>query len=543
MHSDPSATFLGKEMGTGVVQGSLNGHSFPSLATTPALPDTATQETSVQQRELLNREDPFGVTTIIGGTNVRICLSIPGNPEPLVHIIKWQALHDQYVASGAGTSSQFRNALEWGYERMAKECIDFIAKKFMGEDASTSDTKQAPPPFNQICAFNYSVAGRVEGDDEFACVFTSNTGIRYDGEQIAVKVGQAIQRQLREKNWPTVPAANVVVMNDAMAGLRGEMLGVDGGLTRGKTVKFYICGTGLGSKMWHIDKPLHEFDESGHTALFNTETEQYRILSGEQIKEVVAPDGGFKIDNPNEVFAEHKLAGPWVAIQFVKKVAPYPKVMNALARQIVKNIIADWEKELKKNPKHLDVEKPDPEKLYQKVLPQLEDDLATMKPKERYLWAINANGDMIKQVNRVLLNPDPLAFFGSDPCDNDFEAQITNSPEDALIVTAGKACKRYFKDLGTFLGADYRAMQARGVAPDAMVLGGGIGELFNRYSEGLRELALKMIHKAAQLPRGTIDFSRMSPEARECTPTYRQVETTYEEQKAAKRSLDLTTLH
>ncbi len=530
-------------MGTGVEHGSLNGHSFPSRATTPTLPYTPTQETSVQQRELLNREDPFGVTTIIGGTNVRICLSIPGNPEPLVHIIKWQALHDQYVASGAGTTSQFRNALEWGYERMAKECIDFIAKKFMGEDASTSDTEQAPPPFNQICAFNYSVAGRVEGEDEFARVFTSNTGIGYDGEQIAVKVGQAIQRQLREKNWPTIPQANVVVMNDAMAGLRGEMLGVDGGLTQGKTVKFYICGTGLGSKTWHIDKPLRDFDESGHTGLFNTETEQYRILHGDQINEVLAPDGGFKIDNPHEVFAEHKLAGPWVAIEFVKKVAPYPKVMSALARQIVKNMIADEEKELQKNPKKLDEKPTDPEKRYQETRAQLENELATMKPIERYLWAINAKGHIVKEVNRVLLNPDPLAFFGSDPCDNDFEAQIANSPEDALIVAAGKACKRYFKDLGIFLGADYRAMQAQGVAPDQMVLGGGIGELFNKYSEGLRELALKMIHKAAKLPKGTIDFSRMSPEARECTTTFRQVETTYEEQKAAKRSLDVTTLH
>lgn len=522
MNSGPFAAFSGKDAGAGVEHGSLNGHSFPSRATLPTLPDTATQETTVERRDLLNREDPLAVTTIIGGTNVRICLSIPGNPEPLVHIIKWQTLHDQYISSGAGTSSQFRNALEWGYERMAKECIDFIASQF--------DTEKAPPPFDQICAFNYSVAGRVEGDDEFARIFTSNTGIRFDGEQIALQMGESVHRQLQEKLWPTVPHANVAVMNDALAGLRGEMLGVNGGLTQGTTVKFYIFGTGVGSMAWRINKPLPAFDESGHRGLFNTDTEQYRVLVGDQIKEIMDADGGFKLDNSNEVFAEHKLAGPWVAIQFVKEVAPKPKVMNALARRIVSNIIEEQRERQKKTGQE---EPPiDPKELYEKIHAGLED-LSTMKPRERYLWAINANGHMVKEVNKILLNPDPLAFFGSDPCDNDFEAQIANSPEDALVVTAGKACKRYFKDIGIFLGADYRAMEAEGVAPDQMVLGGGIGELFNRYSGGLRELALKMIHKAAQLPRGTIDFSRMSPEARECTPAYLKVEATYQERKAA----------
>lgn len=530
MHSDPSATYLGKERGAGVDHGSLNGHALPSRETLAALPVTDTQTTSAERRDLLSREEPLGVTTIIGGTNVRICLSIPGNPEPLVHIIKWQTLHDQYTSSGVGSSSDFLKALEWGYERIAKECIDFIASHF--------DTDKAPPPFHKICAFNYSVAGRVEGDDAFAQIFTSNTGIRFDGEQIALKMEASLLRQLQEKEWPAIPQENVVVMNDALAGLRGEMLGVDGGLSQGKTVKFYICGTGVGSKMWHIDRPLHEFDESGHRGLFNTETEQYRILAGDQIKEVMDSEGGFKIDNTTEVFAEHKLAGPWVAIQFVKEVAPKPKIMHALARRIAANIIKDEQdkkkqrEQDKKEQREQDTKPLDPEEQFKLALAGLQD-LETMKPRERYLWAINANGHMIKAVNRILLNPDPLAFFGSDPCDNDFEAQITNSPDDALVVMAGKACKRYFKDVGIFLGADYRAMEAEGVAPDKMVLGGGIGELFNRYPEGLRELALKMIHKAAQLPRGKIDFSRMSPEARECTPTYLTVETSYQEQKAA----------
>lgn len=513
----------GSPTGSSSTGGTLNGHTFPDRASSTALPTTETRDTSLEQRQLLRREEPLGVTTIIGGTNVRICLSIPGNPEPLVHIIKWQTLHDEYTASETASTGNFRNALEWGYQRMAKECISFIASHF--------DPDEGPPPFERICAFNYSVAGIVEGDNEFARIFTSNTGIRFDGEQIAIKMGDAVERQLREKQWPTIPPANVVVMNDALAGLRGEMLGVDGGLTQGKTVKFYIFGTGVGSMTWHIDKPLYEFDEAGHRGLFNTDTEQYRILIGEQIKEKMDPDGGFKIDKSNEVFAEHKLAGPWVAIQFVKEIAPKPKVMNALARRIVTNILE--ENKDKKDPAGKPLPTADPAELYEKVLEDLEE-LATMKPKERYLWAINANGHMVKAVNKILLNPDPLAFFGSDPCDNDFEAQIANSPEDALVVTAGKACKRYFKDIGTFLGADYRAMQAADVAPDKMVLGGGIGELFNRYPAGLRELALKMIHKAAQLPRGTIDFSRMSPEARECTTTYRQVELTYEEQKATK---------
>ena len=519
MHSDPSATYLGKEMGAGVVNGSLNGHAFPARSSSSSLPSNRTQDASLERRERINREDHLGVTAIIGGTNVRICLSIPGNPEPLVHIIKWQTLHDQYAASHPSSADNFRNALEWGYQRMADECISFIASHF--------DLEEGPPPFDKICAFNYSVAGRVEGDDEFARIFTSNTGIRFDGEQIAVKMGDAVEQQLKEKEWPTIPHTSIVVMNDALAGLRGEMLGADGGLTQVKTGKFYIFGTGVGSMAWHIDKPLLEFDEAGHRGLYNTESEHYRILVGEQIKEIMDAEGGFKLDNPNEVFAEHKLAGPWVAIQFVKEVAPKPKVMNALARRIVNNIIEE-----RKEPKDQDQKPLDPEDLYKEVLVGLED-LSTMKPRERYLWASNANGHMVKAVNKILLNPDPLAFFGSDPCDNDFEAQIANSPEDALVVTAGKACKRYFKDIGIFLGADYRAMEAEGVAPNKMILGGGIGELFNRYPEGLRELALKMIHKAAQLPRGTIDFSRMSPEARECTPTYLKVDATYQEQRAA----------
>ena len=77
-------------------------------------------------------------------------------------------------------------------------------------------------------------------------------------------------------------------------------------------------------------------------------------------------------------------------------------------------------------------------------------------------------------------------------------------------------------------------MAARGVQPDKYILGGGLGEMFNRYNTEDRQDALDIIIEHAKLPPGIFDFSRVSPEARESALSYAATEKAKKERDALK---------
>ena len=72
MSSGPSADLSGEEMGAGVGKTTKEAGAHVPVLSAP-------QETV---RGRLYPDQPFGITVIVGGTNIRACVSLPGASTP-----------------------------------------------------------------------------------------------------------------------------------------------------------------------------------------------------------------------------------------------------------------------------------------------------------------------------------------------------------------------------------------------------------------------------------------------------------------------------
>jgi hypothetical protein len=546
MHSDPSATLSGEERGAGVVNGSLNGQVFPARDIACTLPTPTTQDTSLKgnalkRRERLSREEPFGVTAIIGGTNVRFCISAPqladaatpGVAEPLVSSVKWQELKNHLAPRLTELGINFEDAHHIVLPLLAEKCVSFIASHF--------DKTGEPPPFHNIAAFDFSVAGVVHGEGLDSTISTTNTGLRFSNDQTALQFISSLQNELAKRAWPAIPQENIAVMNDAAAGLLGETIA--GGLQGVKNGLFVIIGTGVGSMGW-TTKPGDagptidlDFNELGHRAVFDSSRRLEVVLNkGDELSAFIEEDGSFKSLELHERYVENVLAGPWCAINFVESFKSKPTVMMKLAETIaranIRKVAEDAQKTAEETEELLTGEpfKEEVGKVHKGLYA-----LANLQSQDRTRWAVSSNSHLVRAVNNFLLNPDPEVVFEHMPCDYRVEEMTNSNPEAALPLLAYSAWKEYCKNIGLFLGKAYSVMSEQGNTPDKIIVGGGIGEMANRYPALLRKVALKLIHEHGNVPNGVVDFSRMSPESRECARTYQLVDEKMAEIRAESR--------
>lgn len=494
--------------------------------------DDKLQHPQGENKILLKREDPFGVTAIIGGTNVRFCISYPDSPEPLSKSFKWEELKAELAPLLKETGTDFGDAHRFAMPLIAKKCMDFIADHYAGEE---------PPPFDKMTAFNFSVAGVVQGQGIDAQVSTTNTGLKFSNESIALSMLTALQTEAIFREWPKIPVDNVAVINDAAAGVYGEVIA--GGLQGVQHGLFVILGTGVGSMGWSNGKLNHDFNELGHRIIFNSADNRSTFLEGDRLKELITKDGSFTDRGSKQRYAENQLAGPWLAIRFAKG-QQEKATMDELAEQVFKVWKEKFERE-SKNPwveiakliadvcKDKEDKLPDvnelakaieknPEMIIDAILIKL-DRLANLSSMTRTRWAANSDSAVIDAVNRFILKPNLVEFFKSDPEKIDLEAAKQTNPKKALRILGALEWKAYFDALGEFLGKAYAAMKAQGTAPEKIILGGGIGEACNKYAPDLRQIALERIHEAAQLEPGVIEFSTISAEMRETAITQRSV--------------------
>ena len=505
MHSDHSATFSGTVNGTGIVE------SMPL-----ALGELKAPERS-QHQTILCREDPFALTIIIGGTNVRFCISRPGNPEPLTFAVKWQELSEKLAPQLESSNVLFGDAHNIVYPILAEQFIGFLKKHF--------DPTLGPLPIENLCALNFSIAGRVFGDERQlpglkrpvhgidAEVSTTNTGLKFSKEKIGRIFYDALKTVVPDLSFPP---DKVLVLNDARAGLEGEKLLQE--LSPDSRVFFEICGTGDGSD---YDEP--GFDEIGHRTIIDRKEKKVSVLAGDEINRLLETDGTFQNLPSHQEYAENLLAGPWVAIRFVKSIEQKPEVMVALANWIEARLLED----ARKNPEDLTK----PILSAEEILLAL-DKLANLEFKDRTRWAIDSNSLLTRKINDLIFQPDHRAISRAMPCNYQVEPLEQTHPEKALILLAWARQKTYFKDRGTIAGKVYRAMAVRGVQPDKYILGGGLGEMFNRYGAEDRQDALDLIIEHAKLPAHIFDFSRVSPEARESALSYQATDKAKEQKDA-----------
>jgi hypothetical protein len=166
--------------------------------------------------------------------------------------------------------------------------------------------------------------------------------------------------------------------------------------------------------------------------------------------------------------------------------------------------------------------------------------LMEFSAKDLTRWAVDSNARLVRCVNDFILRFDAWKFAFTCPCNGSFEAALT--PERRLTNYGFKTWKTYWKDVGHFLATAYEAMEEQGVAPEKIVLGGGIGETYHRFPEALRTAALREIQEHSGLPEGTIEFSAISAEERESAITQAAVNEAAEK-LAERRTLDITTIH
>lgn len=458
----------------------------------------------------ISRDDPFGATAIVGGTNVRLCVSTAGETEPLVYSVKWQDLHAELNETLQRAGISFEDAKSEVFTALAKKFVDEVAKIFP-EDGK-------PPPFDKMCAFNFSVAGPVTGEGFGATVSTSNTGVSLKNEAIALTLMGAINTELQHRRWPTVPLSSTVVMNDATAGLLGELYG--GGLRGCQHGLYVIIGTGVGSMGLVNGHPDPTYSELGHSALitYDTSGKRFVVRNGRDTVSSLGDNGCFKDLPFGQHYLENDLAGPWLAVRFVQKLSKdytFLPVLVALAERIAPFMPGDYKGDLIRDLV----------------------DLGDLPSARRQQWAINSPSGLVKAVNRFLLSPNAEELLEAVPCDWNIAGVCERDPKEGLVLLGIEHWKSYLKDVGHALGEVCRKMSSNGTPPEKIVIGGGIGEVCAAYPPFLKNLALKIIHRHGKLPADTVVFSSMSPEARESAVTSRAVDEAMLMRLAASPSL------
>lgn len=512
MLSDRSADFSGKMNGfdAHAVNGSADHQGRNGALVNGSHHDV----TLPQTRRLLSRENPFAITTMIGGTNLRVCVSHEGSEEPLKEggSIKWQELNRQLEPQLKELQIDFGDAHHIAMPIIAKHYVDFIASQF--------DEDGGPPPFNKVQSCNFSVAGVVRGEGLDATVSTTNTGLRLSNDKIALTLLSAIQNELAARGWPAIPQENISVVNDAAAATYGQVY--LGGLRGAQHGLFIIIGTGVGSMGWSDNSLNPNFDELGHRIIFDTHKKQMLLLEGNEFDEKLEQNGSFKNLPVHQRYAENVLAGPWAAISFVKSFETKPELMGALAEKIAPTL-------RKLNP--------DVEKSLEEIESELYE-LADLQFKNRTRWAVSSNSHLVRAVNDFLMVPDADKVFEYMPCDFGISELTSHDPDKALVLHGFAAWKNYFKNVGLFVGRSYTAMHEKCQAPEKIIIGGGIGEAANRFPPLLRKVALDLIHQFAKIPADTVDFTRISAEAAECALGYVSV-LKAKEQAALRSSIEL----
>jgi|GEM_PF-2665275 len=512
-------------------------------------PSAKTKSRASNSAPTLSPDTPFGITVIVGGTNVRFCISTPHSREPVIESITWMELKQRLNPQLVKLNLEFEHAKDLAFEELGKRLVDFVEDHFPPE---------AIPSFNNIRALNFSVAGPVDGQGLTATVTTTNTGINLKGEALAVGMIEAINAELVARQWPLMQHDVVHVLNDAVAGAYGEYhLGELKGVRVGV---FLIVGTGIGGITLKEGKPRREFSEFGHTIISQTlddGTKRYSILDGQNIFKQLDSSGNF-VDLPKgQNYIENHLAGPWFAINFVRHYnrragdnEPDWKMLKALAEKIVRDMTEDARDKLKEQlvilkrlqdahqtaetqssdqPLEVDALKDANATEQVDLLDLLSDQLLIISEldwRKRQSWAVNSSSLVIKLINQFLLIPKESAVLAAFPCTEANEQwRVKEKAEKVLTVDAYKYWKSYFKDLGATLGALKREMKENDLSPDRIVLGGGIAEACQKHlTPEMKKIALDLIHEHGRLKAGTVVFSTMSPEAREAAITTLSVE-------------------
>lgn len=89
---------------------------------------------------------------------MRFCVSHHASKEPLTNVVTWAQLKQNLEAERPGGYVLFETAHPFVYPKIVDEFVKFLEKQF--------DLEEGPLPIENLCAFNISIAGLVNGDEK-----------------------------------------------------------------------------------------------------------------------------------------------------------------------------------------------------------------------------------------------------------------------------------------------------------------------------------------------------------------------------------------
>jgi len=419
------------------------------------------------------REVPFGITVIIGGTNLRMTLSALQLTAPVDETISWQELLRTIACNEEPSDLTALRAR--AFQEIGRRFVSFI------ENNAAPDPRA--PLFSHLHTIIFSVAGIVDGN----CVSLTNVPLGIVREDIAHEILEAINYELTQRGSERCRPKVVAVVNDAVAGLMGEVQA--GGLQGVRNGAFIILGTGMGGICCVNGAPCVELDELGHRFLVKGGERSVRLLVGDEVAPYLGDTGEFRVPTSDEVYAEHYLAGPWVATRFVKAVADGgSSLVEALAQKMA-------------HPSGISV----------LGIHAGLTELLRLSRDELHLWGQRAPSDIVKCVNQFLFTPsaDELVEAKRNTTSG------TLHPGEIVTLLGYHTWRDYFELLGRCGGVLATALRSKGTPIERIVLGGGIGEACNHYPAIWRKHAYHVLQSTSGLPPGSIAFSPMRAEQRE----------------------------
>ena len=419
------------------------------------------------------RDLPFGITTIVGGTNLRFSLSAPFQNSSIDTAISWQDLLRD--SSLTNTAENLANIKGSAFKDIGRRFVSFI------EANAENDAKG--PPFSQLHTLIFSVAGIVDGN----LVSLTNVPLGIVREDLASEIVCAINQELTQRGFERCDPKVIAVVNDAVAGLMGELKA--GGLQGVKNGGFIILGTGMGGICCINGAPCVALDEMGHRLLVNARERSVRILVGDELAPFLTERNEFVALQGEESYAEHHLAGPWVATRFVKAVSDLgDMVVGSLSRTLA-------------NSHGLSDEH------FRRGLAEIQ----RLPSHELHLWGQRAPSDIVRCVNQFIFTPEAADVINAR---RKLQSGALSAAE-TLATTGYQSWRGYFELLGRCGGAIGGALKKMGHPMERLVLGGGIGEACNHYSQIWKKHAYGVLHSSAALSPGSIIFSPMRAEERE----------------------------
>jgi hypothetical protein len=371
---------------------------------------------------------------------------------------------------------------EGGLDQLRALAFKEIGQRFVSFIERHSMPDPSGPPFSKLHTIIFSVAGVVNGER----VSLTNVPLGIVEQNLAQDILSAINQELDRRHFERCAPTTVAVVNDAVAGLMGELR--VGGLRQVQNGAFVILGTGMGGIVCAGGAPDCALDELGHRFLVRARDHTVRILVGDDMAPYLSEQGKFAVLGSEESYAEHHLAGPWVATRFSKTISELGQQhVEALSQRLS-----------------------DSAGVSQSQVQSGLGELDRLSWDEMHLWGQRAPSDIVRQINGLLFTPSSSEVVAVELNSN----PSSQDPHDVLTRLRYATWRGYFELLGRCGATLSQTLNTRGAPLERIVLGGGIGEACNQYPELWKRRAYEVMCSAGLQP-GAIVFSPMRAEERE----------------------------